>query len=190
MAKPRRTRYVRRALETLLNNPLLFLFLSYTFGLVIDQGLRRTIDYSQISHLKLFQSPESYERLGILHFRRLLLRSRLTMNPGLKDGIKSWEPDYLQGIRDHMTGAEIGHWAGAAFLLCVTLVAVFRGISAEVIFGYLVLNLVGNVYLSLLQQYNKTQLDRVLRLANEAKVAREQRTNRRTQHGSLPAGSD
>ena len=178
-------------MDTLLDNPIFFLCLSYTFGLVVDQVLRKTIDYSRISGFQLFRNARTYEQIGILHFRRLLVRSRLTMNPGLKDGIKDWDVESLKTVRDHMAGAEIGHWAGAVFLLGVTFAAAWFRRNPTLVVGYLVLNLLGNVYLSLLQQYNKRHLDRILKLAAEARASREQHNIRQgTQHGSIPASRD
>ena len=90
------------------------------------------------------------------------------MNPGLKDGIKSRDMDSLREIRDHMTGGEIGHWVGAIFMLIATLIAVWVGIGAGVIVVHLLLNVFGNVYLSLLQQYNKKRLDVILERGEQA----------------------
>lgn len=86
----------------------------------------------------------------------------MTMNPGLKNGIERRDLAYLRAIRDSMNGAEIGHWAGAVGLLAVTVMAIWIGKSSSIIVLYVVFNLFGNVYFSLLQQYNKLKLDRVL----------------------------
>lgn len=158
-------------LDSLLNNSIFFLFLSYTAGLIVDQTLRRTINYPKLSNFQLFKTPQAYERLGILPFKRAI--TPFTMNAGLKDGIKSKDISYLKEIRDHMTAGEIGHWVAAIFLFGVTLVAVWKGKSPLVVFGYVILNLFGNVYLSLLQQYNKLRLDRILQFAEQAKTSSE-----------------
>jgi len=160
-------------LDGFLDNPPFILALSYTVGLFTDLLMRRIIDYSKISSFSVFKTQQAYERLGILPFMRAI--KPFTVNHGLKNGIKSWDIDSLREIRDHMTAAEIGHWAGAIFMLGVTLIAAWFGISAWIIVAYLVLNLYGNVYLSLLQQYNKKKLDAILELAEQAKAASERR---------------
>lgn len=157
----------------MLNNPLFFLALSYSVGLVVDLVLRRTIDYSKISSFSVFKTRREYERLGILPYMRAI--KRFTVNPGLKDGIHGWDIESLRDIRDHMTAAEICHWVGAIFMLGVTLIVAWVGKNAGVVVAYVVLNLLGNVYLSLLQQYNKKRLDAILERAEQAKAARESR---------------
>ena len=154
-------------LDSLLDNPIFFLSISYTVGLLLDWLLRCSSFYQRFTQLRLFSDQRTYERCGVVAFGRLVVRLRLTMNAVLRKGIPNRELDTLRRVRDQMLAAEIGHWMAAAFMLLVTILAIWRRRSTLVIVGYVLLNVIGNVYLSLFQQYNKYRLDRVIASAEK-----------------------
>ncbi|MEM7034254.1 MAG: hypothetical protein AAF629_32225 [Chloroflexota bacterium] len=67
----------------------------------------------------------------------------------------------MRAIREQIATAEMSHWVGFIVMLGLTILA---WLSRGTIVGlaYLVFNIIGNVYPSLLQQYNKRRLSRVI----------------------------
>ncbi len=145
----------------LLDNFILFMFLSFVVGVIVDPILRRTTNYEWLSTRYLFSDSKTYEKIGILWFQKFLKVTPLgSFNGDIKFTHKR-DLATLKAIRDQMATAEISHWVGFALMLGLTIVAWFtRGTVVGL--GYILFNLLGNVYPSLLQQYNKRRLSRVI----------------------------
>ncbi|MFN7843547.1 MAG: hypothetical protein ACK5YR_25100 [Pirellula sp.] len=64
-------------------------------------------------------------------------------------------------VLGHMVDAEVAHWIGFAGMLVFSIVAFwYRGIERAS--AHMILNLLGNLYPCLLQQYNRQRLNRVI----------------------------
>ncbi len=156
----------------LLDNVILFMFLSFVVGVCVDPILRRVTDYEKLSTRYLFSDLAAYERLGVLWYRRFLLVTPVgSFNTSIHFD-KNRDLEKLTEIRDHMATAEISHWVGFVVMLIMTVVAWwYRGAFIGLL--YLLFNLLGNVYPCLLQQYNKRRLERLISVAKRRSTGRE-----------------
>lgn len=134
-----------------------FLFISFMGGILGDPILRRSRSYARWSSLYLFGDQKTYERLGVLWFRRFLASTPFGwLNQSIC--IKA-ERDLgtYRALLDRMAAAEMSHWVAFIVMLGMTAVAwVYRGWP----FGLacLAVNVLGNLYPCMLQQYNKRRL--------------------------------
>jgi hypothetical protein len=149
------------AFVNLLGNPVAVLFLSFIFGMMGNSILRRLAIYETFRKRYLFSGSKPYERLGVLWYRKVLLATplrlfntniRFTANRGF---------DSLESVMMHMTDAEVAHWVGFAAMLVLNVAACwYHGFAMAL--AYLILNIFGNLYPCLLQQYNRHRLTRVI----------------------------
>ena len=148
----------------LLDNVILVMFLSFVVGVIVDPILRRATNYEWLSTRYLFANSETYESIGILWFRRFLKVTPLGSFNSDLHFTKDRDLKTFTALRDRMATAEMSHWVGFTTMSGMTLVAWwYRG--AFVGLGYVVFNVLGNVYPSLLQQYNKRRLCRLISVA-------------------------
>ncbi len=141
----------------LLDNVIAAMFLSFFIGFIADLAIRRLPVYRWMSTRFLFANPATYEAIGVLWYRKLLLATPLrSFNPNIRF-TKSRDLDSLKNVRTIMAAAEVSHWLGFMAMLAMTVVAWwFRGPVIGMI--YVLFNILGNVYPCLLQQYNKSRL--------------------------------
>jgi len=124
-------------------------------------SLRPLAIYERLSNRYLFSKSKSYESLGILWYRKILLATPLRLfNTNLRlSANRSLET--LESIRMHMASAEVSHWVGFAAMLVLNVAAWwYRGLTIAL--AYLILNILGNLYPCLLQQYDRRRLTRVI----------------------------
>ena len=144
----------------LLGNPVAVMFLSFLFGMMGNAILRRLAIYKKISNRYLFSGSKPYETLGVLWYRRILLATPLRFfNSNIRFSAKR-DLATLDSVMMHMTNAEVAHWVGLAAMLVLNFVAWWY-IGVKVALAYLILNIFGNLYPCLLQQYNRRRLTRV-----------------------------
>ncbi len=139
------------------NNAIAALFLSFLFGMVGDAILRRLKAYEWLSTRYLFANPKTYERLGVLWFRKFLLATPLRFfNPNIRL-TQNRDLSQLKTIRGYIAAAEVSHWVAFA-MMSVWMAAAWWYSGLKVGVAFLVLNILGNLYPCLLQQYNKRRL--------------------------------
>ncbi len=144
----------------LLGNPVAVMFLSFLFGMMGNAILRRLAIYKKISNRYLFSGTKPYETLGVLWYRRILLATPLRFfNSNIRLSAKR-DLATLDSVIMHMINAEVAHWVGFAAMLVLNFVAWWY-IGVKVALAYLILNIFGNLYPCLLQQYNRRRLTRV-----------------------------
>ena len=148
----------------LLDNVIFFMFLSFLLGTFADPILRRVAKYESLSNRYLFRNLKTYETIGILWFRRFLEVTPVgSFNRNLHFS-KNRDLATFTALRSHMATAEMSHWVGFTAMLVLTGIAWWlRG--PLVGSGYVVFNVLGNVYPALLQQYNKRRLCRLISAA-------------------------
>jgi hypothetical protein len=61
----------------LLDNAIAAMFLSFIVGMAGNAMLRRLEIYDRLSNLSLFSDPKSFEKIGILWYRKILLATPL-----------------------------------------------------------------------------------------------------------------
>lgn len=147
----------------LLNNPVAVMFLSFIIGVIADLALRRMPFYGWLSELYLFSNPKMYERLGIERYRKILLATPLRMfNTNIKIP-KNRDLRLVKEIRQHIATAEVSHWVGFIVMLVVTFFA-WNAHGLKTGIGFVLFNIIGNLYPCLLQQYNKKRLYQLIAL--------------------------
>ena len=141
-------------------NPLFLIFTSYAFGIV------GTLFLQLISADKWFENhhyigDEWTKRLGVLHLRWLIRHSFMgKFNPNLHYKGKL-DKDKLQQLKRDMTFAEHNHLIAFIGLQAFIIFLFIGGIALWQIIAYTLLNIVFNLYLVLLQQYNKRRIDKL-----------------------------
>lgn len=76
--------------------------------------------------------------------------------------MKDQRSETLQAVRRAMTSAEIGHWIGFGAMGVLTLAVWIAEQNIGLLAFNFSVNVFGNAYLSLLQQYNKIRIDRLV----------------------------
>ena len=145
----------------LLGNPGAVMFLSFLFGMMGNTILRRMSIYERFSDRYLFSGSKPYERLGVLWYRKILLATPLRLfNPNIRFST-SRNLATLDSVMVHIKTAEVVHWVGFAAMLVLNFTAWWY-VGNEMALAYLSLNVFGNLYPCLLQQYNRRRLTRVI----------------------------
>jgi hypothetical protein len=150
----------------LLDNAIAAMFLSFIVGMAVNALLRRLEIYDRLSNLSLFSDPKSFENIGVLWYRKILLATPLRyFNPNIRFS-SDRSKETLDSIRVHMANAEVSHWVGF-FAMLPVMVAAWWYRGSTVGLAYLVLNVLGNLYPCLLQQYNKSRLNKVIAITKK-----------------------
>ena len=147
------------------------MFLSFIVGMLVNALLRPLNIYERLSNRYLFSDSQSYESFGILWYRKILLATPFrSFNTNIRFSTNR-SIETLDSIRIHMANAEVSHWAGFAAMLALMVAAWwYRGLTIAL--TYLILNILGNLYPCLLQQYNKRRLTRVITATKRRKAGR------------------
>lgn len=141
----------------ILDNVILFMFLSFVAGIVVDPILRRLTNYGSLSNRYLFSNPRVYELLGVRMYKCFLKSSPMgSFNKNIHIP-KKGDLETMRAVRNNMASAEMSHWVGFILMLAMTFpVWFYRGAIVGV--AYIIFNMLGNLYPCMLQQYNKRRL--------------------------------
>jgi len=133
--------------------------ISWIVGMIVTSILARTPSYKNLSSLNFIPGARANKLIGIDAFRWIVKNTFFRFfNPKLK--IKGRiETAQMLELRKEMTFSEISHFAGFGF---VVVFAVVKFINAELLFGLIMMlvNVLMNLYPSLLQQENKRRIDK------------------------------
>lgn len=133
--------------------------ISWTVGIIGNVLLRRTAFYTRhLSHLNFLPHARLNRAIGIDLCRWVIKHTVFKfLNPKIKI-IKRPDLAQLIDLRHEMTGAEVSHLV--AFLFVVVF-AVIKSIQHDLFFGLMIMlmNVLTNLYPSLLQQENKRRMD-------------------------------
>ena len=135
-------------------------FISWIVGIIVNTLLLKTIFYQRsLSNLVIIKNQKLSNHIGLGLFKWFIQNSFFKyFNPKLsiKKRIKINE---LDDLRKEMTTAEIGHLTGFCFVFIFATVMVFKG---KFLFALIIMivNVLMNLYPSLLQQENKKRIDR------------------------------
>ena len=144
-------------------NPILWIFASYLLGAMAT---------SFIKSLKILSSFENHhyiedkltKKLGVLKLGWLIRHSFMgKINPNIKFKGKL-NKERLEQLKHEMTLAETGHLIAFLFLQILIVTFLVLGVPFWQIIVYTILNIVFNLYLVFLQQFNKRRIDRLLKL--------------------------
>ena len=134
-------------------------FISWIVGMLFNFILMKTGYYQKISNLNFIGSKNQNINIGIEYFKWIVKNSFFKFfNPKIKVDNKT----DLTDIREEMTIAEISHLIGFIF---VTVIALYMSISHNYLFGLtiMIVNILMNLYPSLLQQENKRGIDKIIK---------------------------
>ncbi len=141
---------------------LSIIMVSWLLGLLSTSYLKEQKYYYKLSSLKIFGNVRIYKAIGIelfkwsvtkTFYRHLNKNIKFNRRPSLNE---------LVSVRNEMTNSEILH--GVAFVLVLIIGVPFTVIQKghNTVLPLLVFNIIFNLYPTLLQQYNKVKLDRLI----------------------------
>lgn len=136
--------------------------ISWIVGMTINAILRKTEFYYKLSNLNFLKSDKLNKIIGIGIFKWIVKNTFFKFfNQKLKLK-KRIEKTDLNKLRDEMTISEIDHLTGFIF---VTIFALVKLYSLNFLFGLtiIIMNIVMNLYPSLLQQENKRRIDKLIK---------------------------
>ncbi len=136
--------------------------ISWMVGMIINGILSKTEYYKKLSNLNLVESKTLNKRIGLGRFKWIVKNTFFKFfNQKLKLKNKIEMTD-LYRIRKEMTFAEISHLIGFGF---VTIFAFMKIINGNYLFGliFMIVNVLLNLYPSLLQQENKRRIDKLIK---------------------------
>lgn len=138
-------------------------FISFILGMTINSFLRKTEFYSTtLSNLNFIKSERLNKAIGIPIFKWVIKNTFFKFfNQKLKLNRKTKKSE-LHKLREEMTISEIDHLIGFGF---VNIFALVKFYNHNILFGLTVIlvNIVMNLYPSLLQQENKRRIDKLLK---------------------------
>ncbi len=142
-------------------NPIFLIFTSYAIG-VVGTLLIKWIGAYELFENHNYIGDKLTKRLGVLKLGWLIRKTFIgNFNPKLKfeGGLNKAK---LRQLKRDMTFAENNHLIAFALLQILIVILAFRDIKLWHIIGYTISNIVFNLYLVFLQQYNKRRIDRIL----------------------------
>jgi hypothetical protein len=138
-------------------------FISFIVGMAVNAGLKKTDFYHQkLSNLNFLKSKKLNRLIGIGVFKWIVKNTPFKFfNQKLKVKNKIEKTDLIK-LREEMTSSEVEHLIGFAFVSVFVLVKIVQ-LQLSGAFLIMIVNVVMNLYPSLLQQENKRRIDIFLR---------------------------
>lgn len=134
--------------------------ISWMIGIILNSILIRTKYYDKLSNMNFIMDEKLNEIIGLEYFKWIVKNTFFKFfNQSIKLENKNTD---LTKIRKEMTLAETGHLIGFVF---VFIVAVYMSIKkGSLLFGMIIMiiNILMNLYPSLLQQKNKRRIDKLM----------------------------
>ncbi|MCX2745447.1 hypothetical protein OO013_16325 [Mangrovivirga sp. M17] len=131
-------------------------FISWIVGMIFNNILMKTEYYEKISNLNFIKNRKLNKTIGINQFKWIVKNTFFKFfNQKIK--LENKNTDLIE-IRKEMTIAEISHLIGFVF---VTIIAIYMSVTKNYLYGpsIMIVNIIMNLYPSLLQQENKRRLD-------------------------------
>ncbi len=132
-------------------------FLSWIVGMIVNLILMKTRFYSKLSNLNFITSEKINRKIGIKNIKWVIENTFFKFfNQKIK--IKNSKTDFFE-IREEMTRAEISHLMAFIFVLFFCF---YYSLKINIVFGSMIfiINILMNLYPSLLQQQNKRRIDK------------------------------
>lgn len=135
---------------------------SWIVGMTLNGVLKKREYYNKLSNLNLIKNEYINNRIGLGVFKWIVKNTffkHFNQNLKLKSKI---EIARLSQLREEMTFSEISHLIAFGFMAVFTLV---QFIDGQYTFGWIIMivNIIMNLYPSLLQQENKKRIDRLIK---------------------------
>lgn len=157
-------------------NPIFLIFMSYGLGVLLTEVIKLVGMYSWFDN-RNFISDIWTKRLGVLILGWLIRHSFMgKFNPQLFYKGKA-KVEALEQLKSNMTYAEVNHLMGFILLLLFSIFSLFYQYELWYVFFLLSVNIVFNLYLVFLQQYNKRRINKLLdRYVNKMSITATKRT--------------
>ncbi|MFP9100132.1 hypothetical protein ACLI09_13865 [Flavobacterium sp. RHBU_24] len=136
-------------------------FISWIAGMIITEILKRSGQYHKLANLNYITSEKANKYLGLDAFKWVVKNTFFKyFNPKLTLKNKV-ELQRLEELRAEMTFSEISHLTAFCSVCVLALLKIIKG---EFIFAAVItaVNILMNLYPSLLQQQNKRRIDKFL----------------------------
>ena len=144
-------------------NPIALIFLSYGVGALLIP-VSKKLEFYDLFLNQNFINDSLTKSLGVLVLRWLIRNTFMgSFNKRLQYSGKASQASLLD-LKKVMNDAEISHLFGFIALFIVNIIMIFKGGTYFEIISLMVLNIIFNLYLVFLQQYNKRRIDRILKL--------------------------
>jgi len=134
--------------------------ISWMVGMILNAVIKNKSFYINLSNLNLIKNENLNKIIGLGYFKWIVKNTFFKFfNQKIKLKNKKTE---LSEIRKEMTIAEISHLIGFIF---VTVIALYKSVSINYLFGLtiMIVNILMNLYPSLLQQENKRRIDKLIK---------------------------
>jgi len=131
-------------------NPIFLIFASYTIG-VLGTGILKLFGIYDWFENHNYISDNLTRKLGVTKTFNQKLKFKGRLNK-----------EKLEQLKTDMTFAENNHLVAFILLQILIVLLLILGIEFWHIIAYSILNVVFNLYLVFLQQYNKRRIDRIL----------------------------
>jgi len=146
---------------SIIYNPIALIFISYGIGALLTGLLNSMGVLQQFSHFN-FLNDRWTRKLGVLSFGWLVKNSFMRFfNQSVYLKNKKDKASLL-ALVDEMTKAEMGHLIGFVFLVFVNVYMLISGVDLIYAAVFALVNIVFNLYLVFIQQYNKRRIRKLL----------------------------
>ena len=153
-------------MDAFFENPIALLFMSYGIGASITGVIQHKTWFASISNYNWLNDKWT-KYLGVLLLGKIIIATPLRLfNPKLYLKGRPKEKELLQ-LKQDMDGAEVGHLIGFIVLLILCIVYIFIEKSWKLILIIFLTNIILNLYLVFLQQYNKRRVNRLLKIVRK-----------------------
>ena len=135
-------------------------FISWIVGMILHAILAKTAYYNNVSNLNFITDQTLNKRIGMGYFKWIVKNTFFKFfNQDITLKNKGTE---LTEVRRAMTVAEVSHLIGFLF---VTAFSIYKSFTHNILFGLIImiLNILMNLYPSLLQQQNKRRIDKLIK---------------------------
>lgn len=138
-------------------------FLSWILGMIVGSVLINTNFYkTNLTHIQLIKNPLINKFIGIQLIKRIVSHTPFRLfNPNLNLG-KNTSIDELNALRHKMCAAEINHLIAFILIIPIAICFAFTGKIPHAI-SILIFNIFMNFYPILLQQENKSRIDKIIK---------------------------
>lgn len=148
-------------MNTIIYNVVFWIFISYFIRQITGDFLVKKMKVDWFEN-KNYINDKWTKRLGVLILGWAIKNTILGIfNKKLKLKIHSSKAQ-LEELYKEMGYAEVGHLIGFYFLVGVSIYFLYIGVSIAYVVFFTVLNIIFNLYLVFLQQYNKRRIRQVL----------------------------
>ncbi len=138
-------------------------FISWIVGMILGEILKRTAFFKNLSNFNFFKSKRLNQRIGMNVFRWIVKNTFFKFFNAKIELKNKFTTADLEELRKEMTYAEINHLIGFCMVTVFAFIELVRGNYLFALI-FIIVNILMNLYPSLLQQENKRRIDRLLKI--------------------------